>query len=87
MNTLQLDINGTALWAFLAYLIALFAIGIYASKFSSKGISEYFVGGRQLNKYVVALSAVVSGRSAWLLLAFSALAYNIGIAAFWAAIG
>jgi sodium/proline symporter len=87
MNTLQLDIDGTALWAFLAYLIALFAIGIYASKFSSKGISEYFVGGRQLNKYVVALSAVVSGRSAWLLLAFSALAYNIGIAAFWAAIG
>jgi SSS family solute:Na+ symporter len=87
MNTLHLTVDNSAFWAFLAYLIAIFAIGIYASKFSSKGISEYFIGGRQLNKYVVALSAVVSGRSAWLLLGFSAMAYNIGIAAFWAAIG
>jgi sodium/proline symporter len=87
MNTLHLTVDNSAFWAFLAYLIALFAIGIYASKFSSKGISEYFIGGRQLNKYVVAISAVVSGRSAWLLLGFSAMAYNIGIAAFWAAIG
>ena len=87
MNTLHLTVDNSAFWAFLAYLIALFTIGIYASKFSSKGISEYFIGGRQLNKYVVAISAVVSGRSAWLLLGFSAMAYNIGIAAFWAAIG
>lgn len=87
MNTLELTIDNTAFWAFLCYLILLFAIGVYASKFSSKGIEEYFVAGRKLNKYVVALSAVVSGRSAWLLLGFSAMAYVNGIAAFWAAIG
>ena len=87
MNTLELTIDSTAFWAFLGYLILLFAIGVYSSKFSSKGIEEYFVAGRRLNKYVVALSAVVSGRSAWLLLAFSAMAYNIGVAAIWAAIG
>lgn len=87
MNTLHLAMDSTAFWAFLGYLIMLFAIGIYSSKFSSKGIEEYFIGGRRLNKYVVALSAVVSGRSAWLLLAFSAIAYNLGVAAIWAAVG
>lgn len=87
MNTLELTIDNTAFWAFLGYLILLFAIGVYSSKFSSKGIEEYFVAGRKLNKYVVALSAVVSGRSAWLLLGFSAMAYVNGIAAFWAAVG
>lgn len=87
MNTLHLAMDGAAFGAFLGYLILLFGIGIYSSKFSSKGIAEYFIGGRRLNKYVVALSSVVSGRSAWLLLGFSALAYNIGIAAIWAAVG
>lgn len=87
MNTLELTIDNTSFWAFLGYLMLLFSIGVYASKYASKGIEEYFVAGRNLNKYVVALSAVVSGRSAWLLLGFSAMAYVNGIAAFWAAAG
>ncbi len=87
MNTLHLAVDNAAFWAFLGYLILLFGIGIYTSRYSSQGITEYLIGGRQLNAYVVALSAVVSGRSAWLLLGFSAMAYNIGIAALWAAVG
>ena len=63
--------NGYAVAAFLGYLLILLVIGIYSSRFSSEGISEFFVGGRRMNRFVVALSAVVSGRSAWLLLGFS----------------
>ena len=69
------------------YFIIVTGIGIYASRFSSKGISEYFIGGRQMGRLVVALSAVVSGRSAWLLLGVSGLAYIKGITAIWAVIG
>lgn len=69
------------------YFIVIIGIGIYASRFSSKGISEYFIGGRQMGRLVVALSAVVSGRSAWLLLGVSGLAYLKGITAIWAVIG
>ncbi len=69
------------------YFVVIIAIGIYASRFSSKGISEYFIGGRKMGRLVVALSAVVSGRSAWLLLGVSGLAYLKGITAVWAVIG
>jgi len=72
---------------FVLYFVLLIAIGLYSSKFSSKGISEFFLGGRKLNKFVVALSAVVSGRSAWLLLGFTGLTYMIGLAAVWSVVG
>jgi SSS family solute:Na+ symporter len=60
--------NTLALTAFLGYLTLVIVIGFVAMKFSSKGIREFFIGGRKMNRFVVALSAVVSGRSAWLLL-------------------
>ncbi len=72
---------------FIFYFIIVIGIGIYAAKYSSKGMSEYFLGGRQMPRFVVALSAVVSGRSAWLLLGFTGLVYKIGISAIWAAVG
>jgi sodium/proline symporter len=72
---------------FAFYFIIIIGIGIYATRFSSRGIKEYFIGGRQMNRFVVALSAVVSGRSAWLLLGVSGLAYLKGITAIWAVIG
>ncbi|UCH13206.1 MAG: sodium/proline symporter [Bacteroidales bacterium] len=72
---------------FIIYFIIIIGIGIYASRFSSRGISEFFIGGRQMNRFVVALSAVVSGRSAWLLLGVSGLAYLKGLTAIWAVIG
>lgn len=72
---------------FILYLVLLIAIGIVSARSSSKGVGEYFLAGRLLNKYVVALSAVASGRSAWLLIGFVGIAYAKGIAAFWAAAG
>jgi Na+/proline symporter len=52
-----------------------------------QGISEYFIGGRKMNRFVVALSAVVSGRSAWLLLGVTGMAYAQGPSAIWAVLG
>ena len=72
---------------FCIYLIAVIAIGIISARSSSKGVGAYFLAGRSLNKYVVALSAVASGRSAWLLIGFVGIAYAQGIAALWAAAG
>lgn len=79
--------DGYAIGAFVVYLLVLVGIGIYTSKFSSKGISEYFIGGRTVNRFVVALSAVVSGRSAWLLLGVTGMAYTMGPSAIWAVLG
>jgi sodium/proline symporter len=83
--TLQADPYTIA--AFAGYLLLVLGIGIYAARFSSAGVSEFFVGGRVMNRWVVALSAVVSGRSAWLLLGLTGMAYVMGPAALWAAAG
>lgn len=72
---------------FVAYLITLVVIGFVSARSSSKGVGEYFLAGRSLNRWVVALSAVASGRSAWLLLGFVGVAYTNGITAMWAAVG
>jgi sodium/proline symporter len=76
-----------ALIPFVSYFFLVILIGVYSTRFSSKGISEYFIGGRKMNLFVVALSAVVSGRSAWLLLGFTGQSYTMGLSAIWAVIG
>ena len=48
---------------------------------------SFFIGGRQINRFVVALSAVVSGRSAWLLVGVTGMAYAQGASAVWAVMG
>lgn len=85
--TATVAVNGYALAAFVGYLIILLGIGAYSARFSSAGIGEFFVGGRKMNRLVVALSAVVSGRSAWLLLGVTGMAYATGASALWAVTG
>jgi sodium/proline symporter len=80
-------VDAYALGAFAVYLLAVIGIGIYAARYSSAGLSEFFIAGRRLNRFVVALSAVVSGRSAWLLLGLTGMAYTRGVSALWAAAG
>lgn len=75
------------LYAFIGYLLLLISIGLYSTRFSSSGISEFFIGGRTMNKFVIALSAVVSGRSAWLLIGVTGLVYARGISGVWAVVG
>lgn len=79
--------GGAALAAFVGYLLLVVAVGVWASRFSSGGVSEYFLAGRSLGRWVVALSAVVSGRSAWLFVGFTGQAWLLGVSAIWAAVG
>lgn len=87
VTTVAIEFNAWAVAAFIGYLLMIVAIGVFASRFSSKGIAEYFVAGRKMNRYVVALSAVVSGRSAWLLIGMTGMAYSVGAQAVWAVLG
>ncbi|NBC27326.1 MAG: sodium/solute symporter [Bacteroidetes bacterium] len=84
---IAISADGYAIAAFIGYLLILVGIGLYTARFSSKGISEYFIAGRKMNRYVMALSAVVSGRSAWLLLGVTGMAYTMGPSAIWAVLG
>ena len=75
--------------AFTVFLLTLslpVLIGFIAMK-RTKNQSDFFVGGRAMNKFVVALSAVSSGRSAWLVLGVSGMAYVRGVGAVWAVAG
>lgn len=85
--TLNTGTNYYALAAFVGYLLIVIGLGIYAARFSSHGVSNFFIGGRSMNRFVVALSAVVSGRSSWLLLGVTGMAYTMGLAALWAVVG
>ena len=49
--------------------------------------SDFFVGGRSMNRFVVALSAVSSGRSSWLVLGVCGMAFTRGVSAVWAVVG
>ncbi|MGQ9619112.1 MAG: sodium/proline symporter [Candidatus Aminicenantia bacterium] len=79
--------NLWALLGFLLYLLMMIIIGIITTRFSSSGIAEFFLGGRKMKSFVVALSAVTSGRSAWLLIAMSGMAFVRGVSAIWAVVG
>lgn len=73
--------------AFGAYFLIILVIGVWATRFSSRGVSEYFIGGRSVPRFVVALSAVVSGRSAWVFTGLAGLAYRDGASAVWYVVG
>ncbi|MGY3718178.1 sodium:solute symporter family transporter [Sutcliffiella cohnii] len=69
------------------YLLVLIGIGFVSTKKSSGGLSDFFLAGRGLGKFTVALSAVSSGRSAWLVLGVTGTAYATGLNAVWAVAG
>ena len=75
--------------AFFVFLLTLFLpifIGFLTVR-RTKNQSDFFVGGRAMDKFVVALSAVSSGRSSWLVLGVSGMAYMLGTGAVWALVG
>jgi sodium/proline symporter len=53
----------------------------------TKDQSDFLIGGRAVDRIVVALSAVSSGRSSWLVLGLSGMAYTLGTGAAWAMVG
>lgn len=75
-----------ALTIFILTLIIPILIGLLTMK-KTKSQSDFLIGGRTINQYMVALSAVSSGRSSWLVLGVSGMAYKMGTGAVWAVVG
>lgn len=81
--------TGSLGWIFLAfvlYLALMVVVGaVYAKKNSSS--EDYFLGGRNLNGFVAALSAQASDMSGWLLMGLPGSVYAFGTGQVWIAIG
>jgi sodium/proline symporter len=70
----------------LAYFAVLLGIGAAASR-RVHGLSDYYVGGKNLGYWVVAFSARATGESAWLYLGLTGLGALVGASAFWVVVG
>lgn len=79
-------VHPAALTVFLLTLFLPIIVGFLSLR-RTRSQSDFFVGGRAMNRVVVALSAVSSGRSSWLVLGVSGMAYTLGVGAVWAILG
>lgn len=81
--------NGSLVWvllAFAVYMIVMIVIGaMYAGK--TKNSEDFFLGGRNLNGWVAALSAQASDMSGWLLMGLPGSVYAFGTGQAWIAVG
>lgn len=73
-------------FTFLAYLVVMLGIGLYAYKRTSSS-EDYFFGGRSLGPWPTALSAGASDMSGWLLLGLPGYAFAAGLESVWIAGG
>ncbi len=76
--------------ALLCYFILVLAIGVYfyfKSLKSGGSEKEYFLGGREMNGWVSALSAGASDMSAWVLMGLPGAIYLAGMGQVWIAVG
>lgn len=71
---------------FALYLILMILIGWYFYH-RTDSLSDYILGGRNLNAWVTSLSAQASDMSGWLMLGLPGLAYSTGMGSVWIAIG
>lgn len=75
--------------AFILYFVAMIGIGVYFYVRSRKSGSEkdYFLGGRNMNGAVAALSAGASDMSAWVLMGLPGAIYAVGLSQIWISVG
>jgi sodium/proline symporter len=80
---------------FAVYLVGIFLVGILTARLA-RTLPDFFLAGRRLGPWVVALSERASGESGWMLLGLTGLAYATGLGdpsgtklepALWTAIG
>lgn len=81
--------NYYELGAFIAYFILVIGIGIYFFTKTKKnaGEKDYFLGGRNMNGLVAALSAGASDMSAWVLLGLPGAFFVSGMSEVWVSVG
>lgn len=71
----------------LAYMCVLIGVGVYNGKKNASS-EDFYLGGRKMGPYVVAMSAEASDMSSWLLMGLPGVAYLSGLGeAFWTAAG
>jgi sodium/proline symporter len=75
-----------ALLGFIFYLVVILVVG-FITYHINKSHKDFFIAGRRLNPWVVAISERASGESAWLLLGLPGAAYASGLMEFWTALG
>lgn len=78
--------NPWAMGVFIFTLVLPVIVGVIAW-YKTRNQSDFFIGGRSMGPFVIALSAVASGRSSWLILGLSGVAYVSGMSAIWAIVG
>jgi len=86
MENYELLREPLALIIFLLTLFLPIIIGFFTLKLT-KNASDFYLGGRKVSRFAVSLSAVSSGRSSWLILGVSGMAYKMGVSAVWAVVG
>lgn len=74
------------LLGFVIYLLIVLVVGFITFK-RNKSHNDFFIAGRKLNPWVVALSERASGESAWLLLGLPGAALAAGFMEAWTALG
>ena len=83
-------INNAEMLAFVLYLLIVIAIGVYfyfKGRTGDGGDKMYFLGGRQMNGWVAALSAGASDMSAWVLMGLPGSIYAYGMGQVWISVG
>lgn len=74
--------------AFVIYFLSMLGIGIYFFlRSKAKSEKDYFLGGRNMNGWVSALSAGASDMSAWVLMGLPGAIYFSGLNQIWISIG
>ncbi len=68
------------------YVGVLFLIGILASR-RIKGMSDYYVGGKNMGFWAVAFSARATGESGWLLIGLTGMGAMAGFSGYWVVVG
>ena len=68
------------------YVGILFFIGILASR-RIKGMSDYYVGGKNMGFLAVAFSARATGESGWLLIGLTGMGAIAGYSGYWVVLG
>jgi len=72
--------------SFVGYLAIMLGIGFFFSK-CQDNLDDYYLGGRKMNKWVVALSAQASDMSGWLLMGLPGAIYVGGFSEAWIGFG
>ena len=76
----------TVLCSFAGYLALMLGIGCFFSR-RQVDLGDYYLGGRKMNKWVVALSAQASDMSGWLLMGLPGAIYIGGFSEAWIGVG